>query len=41
MVLAFGLGLIAEEQGPGVGLLGGAVEAFAESEIAILANIRE
>ena len=35
-VLALGLGLVAQEQGPGVGLLGGAVEAFAENEIAIL-----
>jgi hypothetical protein len=35
-VLALGLGLVAEEKGPGVGLLGGAVEAFAEDEIAIL-----
>jgi hypothetical protein len=35
-VLALGLGLVAQEQSPSVGLPGGAAEAFAEDEIAIL-----
>jgi hypothetical protein len=35
-IQALGLGLVAQEQSPGVGLLGGAVESFAEGEIAIL-----
>jgi hypothetical protein len=35
-VLAFGLGLIAEEDGPAVGLAGEAEEAFGETVIAIL-----
>ena len=36
-VLAFGLGLIAQEESPCVGLLVHLVEAFAESEVAVLA----
>ena len=35
-VKALGLGLIAEEQGPTVGLPGGAVEALGEEEVAVL-----
>jgi len=35
-VEALGLGLVAQEESPGVGLLSGAVEALTEDEIAIL-----
>jgi hypothetical protein len=36
-VLTLGLGLIAQEEGPGMGFLGHAVEAFAQGEGAVLA----
>ena len=35
-VEALGLGLVAEEEGPTVGLPGEAVEAFGEEEVAVL-----
>src|SRR5713226_5558378 len=35
-VVAFGLSLIAQEQGPTVGMRGHAVETFAQSEVAVL-----
>jgi hypothetical protein len=34
--VAFGLGLIAQEQGPGVALADHAAEAFAEGEVSVL-----